>query len=66
MNGEMLSNSTRIMFHNDLVTINGVMFVRSILQLCNIAVVDEGVYSCNLENTLGSSNGSFYLDVQGK
>ena len=65
MDGEALSNSSRIIFHNDLVTINEVIFVRSILELCNVAVTDEGIYSCDLRNTLGSSSDSFYLNVQG-
>ena len=66
MDGETLSNSSRVTFHNAVVSENGLHFIRSTLELCSVTVSDEGEYGCEVRNTVGSSNASFYLTVLGK
>jgi len=66
MDGETLFNNSRVTFHNTVVSENGIHFIRSTLELCSVTVSDEGEYGCEVRNTVGSSNASFYLTVLGK
>ena len=59
----VLSNNSRITIFEELVTENGVTFLRSILVLCSAEEADGGQYSCFADNTLGNDTASFVLTV---
>ena len=59
----VLNNDSRVTIYEDLVTENGVMLVRSILELCSAEEADAGQYSCFAENILGNDTASFVLTV---
>ena len=59
----VLNNDSRVTIYEDLVTENGVTFVRSILELCSAEEADAGQYSCFAENILGNDTASFVLTV---
>ena len=59
----MLNNNSRVTIYEELVTENGVTFVRSILELCNLEEADAGQYSCFANNTIGNDTASFMLTV---
>ena len=59
----VLSNNSRITIFEELVTENGVTFLRSILVLCSAEEADAGQYSCFADNTLGNDTASFVLTV---
>lgn len=49
--------------YEDLVSKNGIAFVKSVLQICDVEATDAGVYSCSAANTLGSDTASFEMSV---
>ena len=61
--GDQLSNNSRLTIYEDLVTENGVEYVRSILEICSVEEADGREYSCNLLNALGNASVSFELSV---
>ena len=63
---ETLYNGSQVTIYSNLVHENGIEFIRSTLQLCSVAVIDEGEYACELMNAVGSSHATFSLDVLGK
>ena len=59
----VLSNNSRITIFDELLTENGVTFLRSIIELCSAEEADAGQYSCFADNTLGNDTASFVLTV---
>ena len=71
--GTPLSSSSRFIFHDPLVTdMSGVLFVKVVLEICDVTPSDGGEYDCvlsvggeekdsaNFEITVSPDNGGFY------
>lgn len=67
---EMLNNDTNsatsVQIYTKLIDIEGVLFVRSVLELCGITVDNQGSYSCVAENYINTTQVDFYLNVLGE
>ena len=61
--GNQLTNDSRIIIYEKLLTEGGVTYAQSILQLCSAEVTDAGLYSCNMSNMLGNTSSNFELNV---
>ena len=61
--GAPLSNGTRFSIYEELVTVNGVTFVESILVICSVEQGDAAQYSCVASNSIGSDTANFNLTV---
>ena len=61
--GDQLSNNSRLTIYEDLVTENGVEYARSVLEICSVEEADGLEYSCNVGNALGNASVSFELSV---
>ena len=61
--GGHLSNGTHTNIEEELVAENasGVVFVKSLLRICNAELADSGPYSCIANNTAGSNTFDFEL-----
>ena len=66
MNHNVLSNESDVIIFMDTLTVYGVYFVRSTLQLCGVDVSDEAEYTCVAVNEVGYNSSSFYLDILGE
>lgn len=42
--------------HDELISYNGVLNRKSILQLCNFSSSDEGIYYCSVSNDVGTND----------
>ena len=62
----MLTNDSRVVTFMDVVTEGGVVFTRSILQLCGVSKDDEALYTCVASNDVNISQSSFFLIVIGE
>jgi len=58
-----LSNSSQISIYEELVTEDGVVFVQSILEICNVDEADGGQYTCTVSNALNNASVDFELSV---
>jgi len=63
--GYHLSNGTHTNIEEELVTENDsrVVFVKSLLRICNTELADSGSYSCIANNTGGNSSFDFELTL---
>ena len=63
---EQLTNdsSSLVTVYENQVMENGLVFTESILELCSVEVENAGLYSCTANNTAGSSNSTFTLNVR--
>ena len=58
-----LSNDSRITITEEVVVVGGASFVQSILEVCSLEEGDSGSYACVADNSLGSSNATFQINV---
>ena len=66
-NSHSLFNDSSTVIYENKTTKEGIVFVKSVLEICNLRVVeDSGVYSCRAESVNSSTNANFELAVQGK
>ena len=64
--GAVLVNNSQIIILEDQVTSRGFTFTKSVLQLCDTQVVDNGQYSCSIESVDGfqmNDSATFELSV---
>ena len=63
---ELLSNETSslVTVYESQVEGNNLVFTESILELCSVDVENAGMYSCTANNSIGSSNSTFTLNVR--
>ena len=62
--GSVLQNdSQRVAIYEEEFDENGIVFVQSILQICNTGTGDAGIYSCTAENATANITASFELTV---
>ena len=65
-NGQALVNNSRItIYENTTKDDSGLTFVLSMLEVCSIKVLDEGVYECVVTNRLVNDSANFTLTVRG-
>ena len=64
-NGSVLSNSSgdRISIYEETVDEGGVLFAKSVLEICSAESADEGEYSCVASNPYGEASFSFNINV---
>ena len=64
-NGSVLSNSSgdRISIYEETVDEGGVLFAKSVLEICSAESTDEGEYSCVASNSYGEASFSFNITV---
>ena len=66
-NRHSLFNDSSTVIYENKTTKEGIVFVKSVLEICNLRVVeDSGVYSCIAESVNSSASANFELAVQGK
>ena len=66
-NRHSLFNDSSTVIYENKTTKEGIVFVKSVLEICNLRVVeDSGVYSCRAESVNSSASANFELAVQGK
>ena len=58
-----LMNDTRVVIYQETFEESGLMFVRSILQLCSVETADGGTYSCTASNAFSNNTATFDLTV---
>ena len=63
MEGAEVNNGTRINIYEDLVVVNGVNWVLSILEICSVDYFDRGQYSCTIGNAIMNATATFELSV---
>ena len=63
---ELLSNETSslVTVYESQVEGNNLVFTESILELCSVEVENAGMYSCTANNSIGSSNSTFTLNIR--
>lgn len=62
-NGVNLSNDNRTTIIQRTVTLNGLIYSGSILEICNLGEEDSTSYSCNAINTYASVSSAFDVVV---
>ena len=62
---ELLTNDSLdlVNIFEEIVVHDGLEFVESVLQVCDIDMNDTGVYSCMANNSRGSDSSNFTLNV---
>ena len=64
-NYPLVNDSSTVIYENK-TTKEGIVFVKSVLEICNLQVVeDNGTYSCRAESVITSASANFELAVQG-
>ena len=63
MEGAEVNNGSRINIFEDLVVVNGVNWVLSILEICSVDYFDRGQYSCTIGNAIMNATATFELTV---
>ena len=61
--GSLIENSTDVVVYQDLVEEAGIIFSRSILEVCSLDLSDEATYTCIANSSAGEDTASFSLDV---
>ena len=63
--GVILTNDTdtRITIYSEQMEERGLVFFKSVLEICSAAEDDSGQYSCTAENEVGNDTAVFELDV---
>jgi len=61
LNDSSLTNGSNVTISHEEVSLGGVSFGRSLLQICNTGRVNVGVYSCRSENEAGRATFSFEI-----
>ena len=58
-----LTNNSRVTIYEELVTVGGVTFIQSVLEVCSVQEADASNYTCSAENDFGTDNATFELTV---
>ena len=61
-----ITNDSRVLLFTDVLSLNGSVFIQSVLQLCGVESSDEGEYACVLSNIAGDDHSNFFVDVLGE
>ena len=61
LNDSSLTNGSNITISHEEVSLGGLLFGKSLLQICNTERVNVGAYSCYSENEAGRATFSFEL-----
>jgi len=61
----LVNGSSNVTIRRNPVTIDGVTFVQSLLEMCRVQGDDGAVYECFVENEAGSDTVPFNLIVEG-
>ena len=56
-------SSENVSVYEGTITIEGVNFTRSILELCSVTFEDDGLYSCVANDSVGNGSAEFSLTV---
>ena len=64
--GNEITNNSRVLLFTDVLSLNGSVFIQSVLQLCGVESSDEGDYTCVLSNIAGYDQSNFFVDVLGE
>ena len=65
-NSYPLVNDSSTVIYENKTTKEGIVFVKSVLEICSLRVVeDSGTYSCRAESVITSASANFELAVQG-
>ena len=62
-NGSILKNMSRISLYEELVNRSGVLFVKSVLEICSIEPNDATSYTCTVDNGISTDNVSVVLGI---
>lgn len=65
-NGQILTNSTKVVTFQQNAVYLGVSFNMSFLQLCNVSMEDAGGYTCVVSDGRVTTNGTVALTVTRK
>lgn len=66
LDGETLTNSSRVSIHEEDIEQGNMTFSQSVLQLCSVVLTDAGSYVCVVSNGIMSTNSSVELSITGK
>ena len=63
-NSEPVTNSSEVAtVYTEPITVGGINFTRSILELCPVTLSDEGTYSCVATDSIGTDSANFSFTV---
>ena len=63
LNESVLTNGSNITISHEVISSGGVLFSKSLLQICDTGGADVGVYSCRSENEVGRATFSFEVFI---
>ena len=63
LNESALTNGSNITISHEVISSGGVLFSKSLLQICDTGGANVGVYSCRSENEAGRATFSFDLFI---
>ena len=62
--GIPVTSNGHISIHSTEIEKGGILFIQSNLEICNIEIADESIYSCVATNEEGSETRSFPVTVE--
>ena len=63
-NSEPVTNSSEVAtVYTEPITVGGINFTRSTLELCPVTLSDEGTYSCVATDSIGTDSANFSFTV---
>ena len=65
-NGDPIENGSRVNIYEERGTLAGQPYLQSILEVCSVSVMYEGLYKCTATNGLLSASTNFTVTVGGK
>ena len=63
LNQTVLGNSSQVTIYQEPITIGGLTFVQSVLEVCSLQVADAGEYHCYASDGFANDSVSFNLTV---
>ena len=62
-NGSVFSNNSRVTIREDVVSLRGITFMKSIVEMCHTEEADSGEIRCTADNGMRSDSVQFSLSV---